>query len=180
MESQVWLQARSGDVDAIGQVIEATQRIALAAARRRGSVSGRTDPEDAAQVALVKAFEALVAGKFADSSYDDFKSYMDRKGRCCATQEIRRHLAKKRSANRQSCDIDSLPAKHSPTAAIEAYEQIAAMLQSFEGREYYEEIVRMLAEGYTRPEIQVALNITTCQLGCRIKQIHAWAKKLAA
>lgn len=173
MES-LWNLARSGNnLEAINEVINELQAVALSGAKSRGSVSRRSDPEDAAQAALLYAYQQLLDGKFREYTLQDFRTWLWRQGRDRATNEIRKHLRSSRSVQAEGGDIELAPSR--ATNMVEVIDQIQEVLQRFAHLPMYAEIIDMLGQGYTRPEIASNLGITLEQVGCRIKKIRDFA-----
>lgn len=173
MES-LWNLARSGNnLEAINEVINELQAVALSGAKSRGSVSRRSDPEDAAQAALLYAYQQLLDGKFREYTLQDFRTWLWRQGRDRATNEIRKHLRSSRSVQAEGGDIELAPSR--ATNMVEVIDQIQEVLQRFAHLPMYAEIIDMLGQGYTRPEIANNLGITLEQVGCRIKKIRDFA-----
>lgn len=173
MES-LWNLARSGNnLEAINEVINELQAVALSGAKSRGSVSRRRDPEDAAQAALLYAYQQLLDGKFNEYTLQDFRTWLWRQGRDRATNEIRKHLRSSRSVQAEGGDIELAPSR--ATNMVEVIDQIQEVLQRFAHLPMYAEIIDMLGQGYTRPEIANNLGITLEQVGCRIKKIRDFA-----
>lgn len=173
MES-LWNLARSGNnLEAINEVINELQAVALSGAKSRGSVSRRSDPEDAAQAALLYAYQQLLDGKFNEYTLQDFRTWLWRQGRDRATNEIRKHLRSSRSVQAEGGDIELAPSR--ATNMVEVIDQIQEVLQRFAHLPMYAEIIDMLGQGYTRPEIANNLGITLEQVGCRIKKIRDFA-----
>lgn len=175
MES-LWNLARSGNnLEAINEVINELQAVALSGAKSRGSVSRRSDPEDAAQAALLYAYQQLLDGKFSEYTLQDFRTWLWRQGRDRATNEIRKHLRTSRSVHRELLAADFTDAPTRATNMVEVIDQIQEVLQRFAHLPMYAEIIDMLGQGYTRPEIASNLGITLEQVGCRIKKIRDFA-----
>ncbi len=174
MES-LWNLARSGNnLEAINEVINELQAIALSGAKSRGSVSRRSDPEDAAQAALLYAYQQLLGGKFSQYTLQDFRTWLWRQGSDRATNEIRKHLRKKRSVQAEHrIDVDLAPSR--ATNMVEVIDQIQEVLERFAHLPMYADIIDMLGQGYTRPEIASKLGVTLEQVGCRIKKIRDFA-----
>lgn len=170
MES-LWNLARSGNnLEAINEVINELQSVALSGAKSRGSVSRRSDPEDAAQAALLYAYQQLLDGKFSEYTLQDFRTWLWRQGRDRATNEIRKHLRKGRSVQAEGGDVELAPSR--ATNMVEVIDQIQEVLEQFAHLPMYAEIIDMLGQGYTRPEIATKLGVTLEQVGCRIKKIR--------
>ena len=173
MES-LWNLARSGNnLEAVNEVINELQAIALSGAKSRGSVSRRSDPEDAAQAALLYAYQQLLDGKFSQYTLQDFRTWLWRQGRDRATNEIRKHLRSSRSVQAEGGDVELAPSR--ATNMVEVIDQIQEVLQRFAHLPMYAEIIDMLGQGYTRPEIASKLGVTLEQVGCRIKKIRDFA-----
>ena len=173
MES-LWNLARSGNnLEAVNEVINELQAIALSGAKSRGSVSRRSDPEDAAQAALLYAYQQLLDGKFNEYTLQDFRTWLWRQGRDRATNEIRKHLRSSRSVKAEGGDIELAPSH--ATNMVEVIDQIQEVLERFAHLPMYAEIIDMLGQGYTRPEIASKLGVTLEQVGCRIKKIRDFA-----
>lgn len=173
MES-LWNLARSGNnLDAINEVINELQAVALSGARSRGTVSRRSDPEDAAQAALLYAYQQLIAGRFSEHTLQDFRTWLWRQGRDRATKEIRKHLRRSRNVQVEGGDVQLAPSR--ATSMVEVIDQIQEVLQRFAHLPLYAEIIDMLGQGYTRPEIANKLGVTLEQVGCRIKKIRDFA-----
>jgi RNA polymerase sigma factor (sigma-70 family) len=173
MES-LWNLARSGNnLEAINEVINELQAVALSGAKSRGSVSRRSDPEDAAQAALLYAYQQLLGGKFSEYTLQDFSTWLWRQGRDRATNEIRRHLRSSRSVQAEGGDVEFAPSR--ATSMVEVIDQIQEVLERFAHLPMYAEIIDMLGQGYTRPEIASKLGVTLEQVGCRIKKIRDFA-----
>jgi len=173
MES-LWNLARSGNnLEAVNEVINELQAIALSGAKSRGSVSRRSDPEDAAQAALLYAYQQLLGGKFSEYTLQDFRTWLWRQGRDRAINEIRKHLRKGRSVQAEGGDVELTPSR--ATNMVEVIDQIQEVLERFAHLPMYAEIIDMLGQGYTRPEIASKLGVTLEQVGCRIKKIRDFA-----
>ena len=173
MES-LWNLARSSNnLEAINEVINELQAVALSGAKSRGSVSRRSDPEDAAQAALLYAYQQLLDGKLNEYTLQDFRTWLWRQGRDRATNEIRKHLRSSRSVQAEGGDIELAPSR--ATNMVEVIDQIQEVLKRFAHLPMYAEIIDMLGQGYTRPEIASNLGITLEQVGCRIKKIRDFA-----
>lgn len=173
MES-LWNLARSGNnLEAINEVINELQAVALSGAKSRGSVSRRSDPEDAAQAALLYAYQQLLSGKFSEYTLQDFRTWLWRQGRDRATNEIRKHLRSSRSVQAEGGDVELAPSR--ATNMVEVVDQIQEVLERFANLPMYAEIIDMLGQGYTRPEIASKLGVTLEQVGCRIKKIRDFA-----
>lgn len=173
MES-LWNLARSGNnLEAINEVINELQAVALSGAKSRGSVSRRSDPEDAAQAALLYAYQQLLDGKFSEYALQDFRTWLWRQGRDRATNEIRKHLRSSRSVQAECGDVELAPSR--ATNMVEVIDQIQEVLERFAHLPMYAQIIDMLGQGYTRPEIASNLGITLEQVGCRIKKIRDFA-----
>ena len=173
MES-LWNLARSGNnLEAINEVINELQAVALSGAKSRGSVSRRSDPEDAAQAALLYAYQQLLSGKFSQYTLQDFRTWLWRQGRDRATNEIRKHLRSSRSVQAEGGDVELAPSR--ATNMVEVIDQIQEVLERFAHLPMYAEIIDMLGQGYTRPEIASKLGVTLEQVGCRIKKIRDFA-----
>lgn len=173
MES-LWNLARSGNnLEAINEVINELQAVALSGAKSRGSVSRRSDPEDAAQAALLYAYQQLLGGKFSEYTLQDFRTWLWRQGRDRATNEIRKHLRSSRSVQAEGGDVELAPSR--ATNMVEVIDQIQEVLERFAHLPMYADIIDMLGQGYTRPEIASKLGVTLEQVGCRIKKIRDFA-----
>jgi len=176
--------AISGDSDAAAQVIEnVAKRVRYLCTKANYKITAvRADADDAAQMALVRIYQALVGGDCAVMDPNAFGWFVFRQARNACRLIENTHGRKKREIAREAASFDDADAgctvvssdKPADERAVET--ELIGALMAMVKRDDDRAILNGILDGMTINEIAAGLKVSPAFVYTRLQKIRAKAR----
>lgn len=180
-DDSMWELAITGDQVAFEAILSQYQGLAIAGARKAGISSKAgldSGVDDAAQNALIYAYECWLAGNFRDMDEGQFRSWLYNQGSRRAIMIVRKNRRSMRDCRRtQTIGELQIVGKSSDCSQIELTEMVQEIYQTFAADHA---ILDAIQAGKQLGELASELNVSEWTLRARLLRLRKKARKLAA